>query len=212
MSGDDLLLPNSLAPRLAVLRSGSAEIVSSLPEWINERGEVLPALAHPPLFYHYDFPAPIDMFAHIYNNGNMVCAPSVAMTRSCWNTVGLFNEDLWQLQDYEYWLRACAKDQRFRCLAEPCVAYRWHGKNLSLANASASENEMDRVLLAAPEWLDTDKLTDLIWGRTSNRRPMKSSLKYYVFLRASNIPGSCKKGGGMQLRDIARDKRRRSFC
>lgn len=211
LSGDDRLLPDSIAQRVAVLRNGRAAVVSSLPEWIDGNGDLLPASAHPQLFSHYAFENATDMFARIYSNGNMICAPSVAMTVSCWKTVGVFNEDLWQLQDYEYWLRACAKGQVFHCMTEPCVAYRWHGRNLSLADSEASDKEMDRVLMSAPDWLDREKLLDLIWGK--GKRELARDVDLEVlrsFMQLKHHRPSVKDGGSMKLRDIAKDERRRN--
>lgn len=207
LSGDDRLLPDSIAQRVAVLRKGRAAIVSSLPEWIDGNGDPLPDSAHPPLFSHYAFETATDMFAHIYRGGNIICAPSVAMTLTCWNTVGLFNEDLWQLQDYEYWLRACVKDQLFHCIAEPCVAYRWHGRNLSLADSTASEKEMDCVLLSAPDWLDRGRLLDLIWGK--DKRELVGDIDLEVLrslLQLKHSKKSVKDDGIRKLRNIAKDE------
>lgn len=205
LSGDDQLLPNSIVKRVAVLLEGRAAIVSGVPEWIDGNGQLLPDGAHPPLFSHYTFETATDMFARLYSSGNMICAPSVAMTRSCWNSVGVFNEDLWQLQDYEYWLRACAKDQVFNCIPDPCVAYRWHGGNLSLADSNASEREMDRVLLNAPNWLDREKLVDLIWGKDKRELACDVDLEVLRSLvQLKHSRQSVKDEGGRKLHEIAK--------
>lgn len=210
LSGDDKLLPDSIAQRVSVLRNNRASIVSTIPEWIDSGGTVLPELDRAALFKQYHYDRPMDMFSDLFNNGNMICAPSVAMTRSCWNTVGLFNEDLWQLQDYEYWLRACAKSQYFYCLTNACISYRWHGKNLSLSNPEASAKEMDFILLTAPDFLDREMLITLLWGADKKELASVFDTKLLrALLRMKHARRNVREGGRWQLRTISMDSNQR---
>ncbi|WP_024896933.1 glycosyltransferase [Brucella rhizosphaerae] len=210
LSGDDKLLPDSIAQRVDALRNGRADIVSCLPEWINGDSNSIPNGSHPEMFKHYSFDDPLKMFDYLYANGNMICAPSVAMTRSCLDKVGAFNQDLWQLQDYEYWLRACAKGQTFRCMSEACVSYRWHSRNLSASNFIASEREFDFVMQSAPELLNRSQLISLLWG--SNMEKLADAIDTEIFralLRLKHTRPSVKNVGRWQLRNISKENHHR---
>ncbi|WP_247996566.1 glycosyltransferase [Brucella tritici] len=212
LSGDDRLEPNSIEQRVSILRSGRADIVSSIPRWIDGDSNLLPDSGHPEIFRYYSFNSPLDLFSLLFYEGNMICAPSIAMTRACWDTVGSFNEDLWQLQDYEYWLRACGKGQVFHCLREPCISYRWHGMNLSLSNRAASEKELDFVLLAAPEWLDRGQLISLLWGRDKEELADEFDLEMLrTLLRIKHTRINVRNIGRWLLRNIANEPERRDI-
>lgn len=163
-SGDDVLMAGSIRQRVQVLASGQYDIACSMPEWIGSDGRKLSQREHPAHFPSFGAPKPTEMFAKLYYSGNFICAPSVAMTRDSWLETGELDPDFWQLQDYDYWLRACAKNQRFFCLPEPCIYYRWHGKNLSERNTLKSVYEMETIWLEAPRYLEQEMLMDLVFG------------------------------------------------
>ena len=163
-SGDDVLMAGSIRQRVEVLASAQHDIVCSVPEWIGSDGRKLSQREHPAHFPPFGAPTPTEMFAKLYYDGNFICAPSVAMTRDCWLETGELDSGFWQLQDYDYWLRACAKNKRFFCLPEPCVYYRWHGKNLSERNTLKSVYEMETIWLEAPRYLEQEMLMDLVFG------------------------------------------------
>ncbi|WP_408913960.1 glycosyltransferase [Brucella pseudogrignonensis] len=211
LSGDDRLQPNSIEKRVSYLNSSKADIVSSIPLWIDGDSNYIPASGHPALFKYYSFDDQLDLFSLLFYEGNMICAPSVAMTRKCWNTVGIFNEDLWQLQDYEYWLRACAKNQVFCCLKESCISYRWHGMNLSLSNRAASEKELDDVLSTAPEWLDKGQLVSMLWGRERQSLAGQFDVEMLrALIRIKHTRNNVRNVGKWLLRNIAKEPHQRS--
>lgn len=163
-SGDDVLMEGSIRQRVEALVSGRFDIVCSTPIWIGKDGLELGRQEYTDLFPLFGAPTPTEMFARLYYRGNFICAPSVAMRRSCWLEVGELDSELWQLQDYDYWLRASARNKRFFCLSEPCLRYRWHGGNLSGGNTSRSVRETEAVWLAAPQYLEQEMLMDLVFG------------------------------------------------
>jgi glycosyltransferase involved in cell wall biosynthesis len=163
LSGDDFLTPGSLKMRVEAL-SGGYDLVCSLANWIGYDGEDLGG-RHPNLFRSFHRTSPTDMFRRLYYEGNFICAPSVAMTRACLTATGQLAPDLWQLQDYEYWLRASALGMKFKCLDTPCVNYRWHGQNLSVSQPERSRMELDSVLMNAPRFAGRELLAELVFGK-----------------------------------------------
>jgi glycosyltransferase involved in cell wall biosynthesis len=162
-SGDDLLLPNSVAERAEILAASGADYIWSVPRFIDENGRALSGGQVNTAFRHPGSLRPLDVFDVLWRNGNFVSAASIAMTRHMWEVVGTFDETLWQLQDYDYWLRASARDMQMLVGTAPFAAYRLHGANLSLSNASRLEAELDKTMLAAVHWLDRRQLSELLF-------------------------------------------------
>lgn len=165
-SADDVLTEHSLRSRVDALAGGLFDVACSPPLWIDEFGRELDPceMGAAPHFPHFRFASASGFFARLYFGGNFICAPSVAMTRRCWLSVGELNAGLLQLQDFEYWLRVCAMKMRFICLDEPCVMYRWHGKNLSRGPSSRSHYEMEGIVLNAPGMLDNSMKREILFG------------------------------------------------
>ena len=69
------------------------------------------------------------IFGELYL-GNFITTSTVVLSRDCLNSVGLFDEDLRQGQDYDLWLRIAAK---FRIGYQDIITtiYRIHDKNIS---------------------------------------------------------------------------------
>lgn len=165
LSADDALLPDSIAMRQEALALTGADIVSASPVWIDDEGRELTAGEYPHVF---DAPAglsPLEIFERLYLHGNFICAPAVAIRRSCLDSVGAFDGALWQLQDYDYWLRGAAKGFRFQFLQQPLVRYRTHADNLSTANPERLAYESGVVLMRAAGLLDIADLRELLFGR-----------------------------------------------
>ena len=78
-----------------------------------------------------DATIPGPQFMRLLAEGNCVCAPSVMVRRSCYETSGLFPLDLPHAGDWYLWCAfAAIGDVAF--VAEPLVCYRVHGANMSL--------------------------------------------------------------------------------
>lgn len=85
--------------------------------------------------------------------GCFINGSSVMMRRSALEKIGDFDESLPQAHDYDLWLRFL---RHYSCgfLAEPLLAYRWHGKNMSMnPNEACSLLVQERAKQLFPEWL-----------------------------------------------------------
>ncbi|ANN69082.1 glycosyltransferase family 2 protein [Bordetella bronchialis] len=129
LGGDDVCLPGRFSRQLAFARSGGHDIVFSWPVLIDGDGRRLPDTAYPVFFD--TVPAPDAMLCRLLLRDNFLCAPTVLMRAEAVQRIGLFHEGLIQLQDYDYWLRACGAGCSLGISQERDVQYRRHVRNLS---------------------------------------------------------------------------------
>jgi glycosyltransferase involved in cell wall biosynthesis len=163
-SGDDVMLPDSIAARCDALSAGAFEIVSAPPVWIASNGEHINSKYQAHIFRVVDRDPPATMFWRLLTEGNFICAPSVAGHRQTFRRIGRFHEALWQLQDYEYWLRASALGCKFTFLSQPAIKYRTHNSNLSTSNPERLERELDMVMSSAPSLLPNEEIKKFLFG------------------------------------------------
>jgi glycosyltransferase involved in cell wall biosynthesis len=74
---------------------------------------------------------------YFFLNGNCLCHPSVLLRRSVYNDVGLYNENMANIPDFEMWIRICLK-QNIHILDEKLIKFRVRDKE---ANASSGRPE-----------------------------------------------------------------------
>jgi glycosyltransferase involved in cell wall biosynthesis len=72
---------------------------------------------------------------HFFFSGNALCHPSVLIRKQCYTDCGLYNLLLWQLPDFDMWVRLCFKYE-IHVLPECLVKFRWKhdGNNTSSVN------------------------------------------------------------------------------
>ncbi len=99
LDADDEWLPGKLAAQLAAFRAApDAVMCATACEWRDADGQLV-----------FIVPRPNDMderaFYAAYYRESMVALPSVMVPRACFQTVGLFDEQLDAAQDQDMWLR-----------------------------------------------------------------------------------------------------------
>lgn len=127
-SGDDLSAPFRAEVQVRAL--ADVDLHAGLPRLIDGQGRTLPDTDFSTFFR----PCPDDMpslFKSFYEDGNFLCASSVAVRRAVWEKLGGFNPALLQLQDYDYWLRTVASGFVLSVATERLASYRIHDANLS---------------------------------------------------------------------------------
>lgn len=127
-SGDDLSAPFRAEVQVRAL--ADVDLHAGLPRLIDGQGRTLPDTDFSAFFR----PCPDDMpslFKSLYEDGNFLCASSVAVRRAVWEVLGGFNPALLQLQDYDYWLRTVAGGFVLSVATERLASYRIHDTNLS---------------------------------------------------------------------------------
>ena len=123
MSGDDLSLPQRLEVQLRQIEEENADMVFSLPEIIGENSEVLGQEARSG-FFGREFDSTPDLYKSLFYSGNFLCAPSCFCRQSTIKKVGRFRRGLIQLQDFDYWIRACKKNLVIKLYEKPVIQYR----------------------------------------------------------------------------------------
>ena len=125
--GDDRTRPGRRDRSLTALRRRGVSLAYSRPIVIDSHGGVLPDevagefVADPELG---------DPLPYLFDRGNFICAPSVAVVREDYLSAGGFPCGIDLLQDYALWLDLAVKG-RFERVDEPLVEYRKHSMNLS---------------------------------------------------------------------------------
>lgn len=138
--GDDRSLPLRGARSALALEDPAVSLVHSLPIVIDANGAILPDDAAA------EFGAGAsdgDPIAFLYEVGNCICAPSVAVRRADYLAAGGFPAGIDLLQDYALWLELAARG-RFQHEPEPLVEYRKHGTNLSREYTGAEDARRSR--------------------------------------------------------------------
>jgi len=140
MSGDDISLENRLEIQLDQIKSNNADIIFSQPTLINSDSEILENSSFP-VFFSKSFNSTAELYRLMFYNFNFFCAPSAFCKRDVMTTVGLFKRSLIQLQDFDYWIRACKKEMVLKVFTNPLIKYRiFSGENLS--NIKSHQNRL----------------------------------------------------------------------
>lgn len=162
--GDDRSLPGRIQQQLKSLADSGFVLSFSKPKIIDSMGNSLPSEAAPEFF-----PLVEDdqIFERLYFHGNFLCAPSAAMRKSDFESIGGFNPALSYLQDFDLWLRLAAQ-ARLGISETPVVEYRKHQNNLSRDTSSKSvaytsrfDAEVDYILGNSAKQFDREALQAL---------------------------------------------------
>jgi len=72
---------------------------------------------------------------HFFLAGNALCHPTVLIRKQCYTDCGLYSLALWQLPDFDMWIRLCFRHE-IHVLPEYLVKFRWKhdGTNTSAVN------------------------------------------------------------------------------
>jgi glycosyltransferase involved in cell wall biosynthesis len=128
--GDDVYLPNSLQKQVDLISNSTYDLLFSLPILIDAMGKrmedsIFPIFFRPPHKFNEK------QFRSLFFNGNFLCGPTVIFRKSVIADVGFFNEEIIQLQDYEFWMRALGKGKKLFLSDIRTILYRRHPSNLS---------------------------------------------------------------------------------
>jgi glycosyltransferase involved in cell wall biosynthesis len=102
---------------------------------------------------------------------NFVGTNGATIRRTCVQTVGLFNEEYKQAEDYDYWLR-CAMNTEFYVLRRVLHTYRIHQGGLSknfLENCEYSQRAVQECAKAYDGFIKSHRLEDAVRNSISRR-------------------------------------------
>jgi hypothetical protein len=123
--------------------------------------------------------------------GNFIGSPVVLIKKECFDRVGLFDERLRNLVDWEMWLRI-SKHYHFRCVDEPLVIAHYDLDNVSdnpgslidalvlVLEKNRCELELEKKLLAK-HWMNIGDLLAANGETKKGRRYIIDALKLYPF-------------------------------
>jgi glycosyltransferase involved in cell wall biosynthesis len=192
--GDDRSLPGRVQLQLKFLTDSGFVLSFSKPKIIDSIGNSLPSEAAPEFFPSVEDDG---IFERLYFHGNFLCAPSAAMRKRDFESIGGFNPALSYLQDFDLWLRLAAQ-ARLGISETPVVEYRKHQNNLSRDTSSKSvaytsrfDAEVDYILGNSAEQFNRGALEALGLGVGLNNASIDAAedslLLALVQLRHSNI-------------------------
>lgn len=123
--------------------------------------------------------------------GNFIGSPAVLIKKECFNKVGLFDENLRNLVDWEMWIRI-SKHYHFRCVDEPLVIAHYDLDNVSdnpgslidalvlVLEKNRCELEPEKKLLAK-HWMNIGNLLVAKGEVKKGRHYIVSALRLYPF-------------------------------
>lgn len=131
MSGDDVSFPNRLTTQIEQIELQKADMIFCLPQIIGPDSGILGDNTCP-WFFHKDFDSTAELYRQLFYSNNFLCAPSCFCRRTAIEKVGRFKRGLIQLQDLDYWIRACKKELVIKLHRDVLIQYRYlYGANLS---------------------------------------------------------------------------------
>jgi len=153
LGSDDVFFPQKLAEQVAIL-DAAAHIgaVFSHARAVDEEGRILPDHNHPyPGIFRAQNQSRHGWLRRFFMQGNCLCAPSALIRRSVIDAVGNHDVRLYQLQDFDYWIRLCLLTD-IHIVQHPLLAYRVHSNNSNLSAGRAEKAvrtlwEWQKVLL-----------------------------------------------------------------
>jgi len=127
MHGDDVMLPNRLERQLAfVCENPDLEVVSSLVEWIDERGRVIGRSRS-------DLTTREAVERKLAGGGCVAFPhPAVMFRRSAVLASGGYRQEFWPAEDTELWNRVADRGPVVRVQPEVLMRYRLHGRSASM--------------------------------------------------------------------------------
>lgn len=101
---------------------------------------------------------------YFFDNGNCLCHPTILIRRSCYEQVGLYNNRLRQLPDFEMWIRLVKKYPIY-ILDQKLIHFRiLPGENASSQTTSNSIRTLNEHYLIANQFFDEMTSAQLIEG------------------------------------------------
>lgn len=190
LSSDDLLTKDAVKNLMEEVERTGGLVIYSDYDLIDEKSNYLRTFSEPTYENYYKFASKI----WIRYIGN---ASSILIHKSCFNVVGLFNEDLRFGEDYEWWQRAClVHGFRFFHVKMPIIKYRIHSKQTTeKIKTKAFENDQkirqhtkDSILETDPEWWATLEKYQRIYNKEKTELRIRKALRHMV----ENMPSPIK--------------------
>ena len=144
LSSDDMFKPEKLEKQFNYLEKNKNKIaVFSYPSFIDEHGKVIPKKKigdWNKVFYQPNRNSNewLNFFIH---NGNAICHPTMLIRKECYDSIGLYDERLAGLPDFDFWIRLLINKFEIHIITEELIFFRVLNKNLN-ASGDRLENHI----------------------------------------------------------------------
>jgi glycosyltransferase involved in cell wall biosynthesis len=150
-NSDDIWERDKLARQLPLLdRAGTVGVVFSDVRWVDEVGCELTGSNAPPFadVFKQRNTSRAGWIRRLVLNGNCLCHPSAVLRREVYQGVGLYDNRLRQLPDFDMWLRVAQMYDLFVC-SDQLVRFRLlkDHRNTSSVNPTTSNRDMNERYL-----------------------------------------------------------------
>ena len=189
LDDDDLWAPDKLGAQLAVARSRDADFVYSAAVEIAENGDFLSA---------QPAPVPSTLYVRLLERNIMPAGASNMMVRREFlEVVGGFDEQLFQLADWDMWIRLSAAG-RPAAAADALVAYVKHTANMLVIHEHDAFDELDyltekHAAAAEATGVSFDRVSFSRWVAVEHVRRgdrLKAARVFLTAARAHRNPGN----------------------
>ena len=181
-STDDVWLEDKLEQQIKVFQSRGPNtgVVYSDAIQIDSKGQVLESLF---IESHRKLPVmPQGKIFSVLLEGNFIPAPSVLIRRSCYDTVGTYNEELCY-EDYDMWLKI---SQHYEFAFCPVIGTKYRFLDHSLSRKMSKQLSFQRH---DSNFKISKKFLELNGLEKSNQKKLKAMLSHNVFYLAGfNCP------------------------
>ena len=182
LNSDDVLTPNSVETVVREFQKyPELDVIYGRNERINWRGDLVPTP---------DLPKDKNQFdKNLILSDSLVNQPGLLFKRKWLGIVGLLNEDLNYVMDYEYWVRLAIAGARFRRIPNTLARFRLNEKSKTVNNVIDMTNEHLRVL---NEIASSEEITQIMNITPDELKAKIRDTKAILYLYLSN--GYRKKG------------------
>lgn len=133
VSSDDVWEPDKLEKQLKFLENSQVPVVFTKAKIIDENSNIFTEKNHPYYsIFDQDNRSREERLRNFFFSGNCLCHPSILIKKSVYDELGLYNERMANLPDFEMWIRICMKYD-IHILDEKLTRFRVRSQN---ANAS----------------------------------------------------------------------------
>lgn len=186
LPSDDAFFPEKLATQLEVFKDRpDVGVVFAYPQLVDAEGREIKE-GPEAQWAIVPFETKEEIFPALFER-DFLSAPTALIKMDCFKAVGMFDESLKYIQDYDMWMRIL-KCYDLRLIKEPLLKYRWHGANLTYQATSETELERAKVLLKAYKGLTIEDIFPSLYQKRARMAYCQAYEKLASYMEKSGIP------------------------
>ncbi|RZS57418.1 glycosyltransferase involved in cell wall biosynthesis [Microcella putealis] len=209
LNSDDMWMPSKLARQLEVIRARDVAAVFTGARYIGPDDRPLPAETLPAWGEIFRQPdrSRAQWLRYFFENGNALCHPSILIRRDAYETIGLYDNTLRQLPDFDRWIALVSHFDIAVLGDEPLVLFRLqydNGNTSSVTPASVRRTHREHLWVAEqmldrlPDQLLVEAFHDLLDEPTIGPGPEAIVDRAVLYLRATGPLASINREAGLR--------------